>query len=559
MTPRPTHLRFLHVPRSLAHRLVLLLVPALTVAGLLAGCDAGDSGMEEPRAEEIGAYLQALEYSPEDLLNVQAVGAGNAARVPIDADTTTSSENDGTTTETCIRTTYNLRQNVEDIAILRPTADVIWPGALVKGNGSLMDGLPEPVRLSRSPVSIRIDLPGIGRAGTRTIDAPSLGSVQAEIDDALEWWNANAYRDGYRNANNSYSRVVTSYRSTQAAMDLGMNVGWATGSVRTHFGYETNATRRIVMALHKQAFYTVSFFQEPGAQPEDVFGPDVTLNDIERVFDASAPPAYIASVTYGRILMFRMETSASYTAAEAEAAFRYASGVTSGGADVHARYEEILSNSEVEIVTIGGNPDDDLEVSELGAGTLQGIIESDGVYARDNPGVPIAYAVKYLRDDALARLGYTTEYTATECRREQTADRVQVSLDRFKVIEDCDEGLFDGPGDFFFEASVYNGRSRVAVQKPGWLNLGDGDDWVIDQAIVFTAPRQVGASFRVEFRGKEKDPGDGNYDSRMNNDTGSVRHEFDGANWTDLLILKKIPIGSGSGCKAELWYTAEVL
>lgn len=519
--------------------------------------DDGTGGMV---SEDIGEYLRSLSYSADDLLNVQETGAGETARTPTDADTTVTPGS--TATETCIRTTYNLQQNFEDIAVLRPTADVLWPGALVEGNQSLMDGLPEPVRLARSPVTIRIDLPGIGSEGTRTIDSPNLGTVQAEIDDALEWWNANAYRDGYVNASSSSNRITTSYRSTQAALDLGLNVEWATGDVSTQFNYESNETQRVVMASYKQAFYTVSFVQDPSTQPEDVFDPGVSIDEVQRAFDSSAPPAYIASVTYGRIIMFRMETSSSYTSSEVEAAFRYASGA-SVESDLEARYQEILESSTVEVVTLGGNAAVASEaVSARSAGDLLPIIQGENaVYSRSNPGVPITYTVKYLQDDSIAKLGYTTEYTATECSSERTGDNIRVFLDQFKVVTDCDGGL-NGDGEFRFTAAINNGSTRVKTESSGDVTLGDGDARQIDDETVFTAPRTPGARFTVTFTSSELDRdvfGNVFNDSRMSGRSSTVTHEFGSSGWTNLNNGGRIVIRNGSGtCAAELWYTASV-
>lgn len=535
---------------------------ALMLALVLTGCDSGGSGMDDGGtvSEDIGAYLRGLSYSADDLLNVQETGAGETARTATAADTTVTQGS--TSSETCIRTTYNLQQNFEDIAVLRPTADVLWPGALVEGNQSLMDGLPEPVRVARSPVTIRIDLPGIGSEGTRTIESPNLGTVQAEIDDALEWWNANAYQDGYVNASSSSNRITTSYRSTQAALDLGLNVEWATGDVSTQFNYETSETRRVVMASYKQAFYTVAFVQDPGTQPEDVFDPSVTIDEVQRAFDSSAPPAYIASVTYGRIIMFRMETSSSYTSADVEAAFRYAAGASVDG-DLEARYQEILQESSVEVVTLGGNAAVASQaVSARSAGDLLPIIQGENaVYSRSNPGVPITYTVKYLQDDAIAKLGYTTEYTATECSTMRTGDTIRIFLDQFKVIKDCDGGL-NGDGEWRFTAAINNGSTRVKTESSGDVTLGDGGTRQIDDETVFVAPRTPGARFSVTFTSTELDRdifGNVFADDNMSGRRGSVVHEFGSTGWTNLNDGGSIIIRNGSGnCAAELWYTAAV-
>ena len=205
----------------------------------------------------------------------------------------------------------------------------------------MLDGLLEPARFERSLVEIRVDLPGIGANGTKTIESPDQADVQNVIDEALVWWNANAYEEGCVNAASPSNRITTSYASTQASLDLGLNVEWGTGDVQSQFNFKTTEESRVVMATFKQAFYTVTFVQENGAQPEDVFGPSVSLQQVQSAFSSAAPPAYVSTVTYGRIIMFRMETSSSYTSAEVETAFRYATGTQVEG-DLEVIYEEIL-------------------------------------------------------------------------------------------------------------------------------------------------------------------------------------------------------------------------
>ena len=541
---------------SLRHVLLIILC-----AVLVGACDSGPGVGPEtnPDATSIGDYLAGLTYDADALLNVQP---SDAARTPVD--TTTTTEQDGNVERVCTRTSYNLENNFEEIAILRPTADVIWPGSLVEANQSLLDGLPEPARFDRSPVKIRVDLPGIGANGTKTIERPDEANVQTAIDEALEWWNANAYEEGYVNASSSSNRITTSYSSTQASMDVGLNVAWATGDVQSQFNYETSAERRVVMSTYKQAFYTVTFVQESGAQPEDVFGPDVTLGDVQAAFDSNTPPAYVASVTYGRIIMFRMETSSSYTSAEVEAAFRYAAGSQVDG-DMEARYEEILERSTVEVITLGGDAEAASEaVTARSAGDLEPIITGENaVYSRGNPGVPISYAVKYLKDDQLAKLGYTTEYTATECSSVQTANTITVNLKEFFVRSDCDGGL-NGDGEFQFRAIVNGGGTREGdfIRGRPEVELGDGDRVVLNEEVVFDMERRDGNQFGITFYSTEWDR-DGLQrrikDSRMATLSNSKRHTFGSTGWSNVPPGDIRIVNGGSGCQAELVYSVEVI
>ncbi len=504
-------------------------------------------------AASIDAYVNELQYDSAQLLNEQSTGAGSQERAVQAADTTT--ESGSAQSVTCISTTYSLKQNFDDIAILRPLAGIIWPGALVKGNASLMDGLPEPISLPRGPMTFTVDLPGMGEAGVKKIATPSNSTVQAAIDSALEWWNANAYQEGYVNPSSSSYRLATSYSSQQMALDVGLNVSWATSDVAAQFSYTSNEQKKVMMAAYKQAFYSIDM--DTPENPSSVFDPAVSLEQIRAAMDSEAPPAYISSVVYGRIIMFRMETTLSVTSAELESSFRYAAGY-SVDATLEARYKQILRNSTIEVVTLGGNAAVASEaVSARNAGDLEKIIKGDNaVYSRSNPGVPIAYTVRYLKDHALARLGYTTEYTATVCQTTKTADIFDITIKNFKAIKDCDT---IGEGDFEIWVSISAGNKNYHKSS---ISLGNGQKVNLNWSHSFRADLREGNYFKVKFTCKEWDKdilGNRFGDSRMNKKTGSIRHEFRNSFWTNLGNgTKTITLNPGhNACSVSLTYTVK--
>ena len=61
-------------------------------------------------------------------------------------------------------------------------------------------------------------------------------------------------------------------------------------------------------------------------------------------------------------------------------------------------------------------------VSAKNFGDLEKIIKGDNaVYSRDNPGVPISYTIRYLRDNKLAKMGTSTDYQVVNCVTSGTA------------------------------------------------------------------------------------------------------------------------------------------
>lgn len=551
----------------LAFRLALLAAALLFAACGDNPVDGGTDPGKNPDASSIAAYLRTLSYDPDDLLNVQPAGPTDEQETPGTSESDPPVQ-DGLTLVQCGRTAYSLAKNFDQVSILRPTTGVVWPGALVKGNASLLDGVPEPLPLPRAPLTVRVNLPGMGASGTRTVDTPTNSSVQAAVDGALEWWNANAYQDGYVNASQSSFQLSQSFSSEQVAMKVGLNAAWATGDAAVQFSYRTSEQKTVVLAVYKQAFYDVTL--DTPATPESVFGPDVQLADIERMISNEVPPAYVSSVTYGRLIMARMETSSKLTRAELEAAARNAFTAVEVSADVEASYQKLNNDLSIQVVTLGGNAaiaTQAINTSSPAAliNGIQAVIKGENaVYSRSNPGVPIAYQVRYLKDNRLAKLGYTTEYTTTECTSTKNRSRVTITLTKFHIVKDCD-GV-EGRGDFHLYAAIYDnstGANTLRVDKGFNGQYTDGENVAINQNWTVEMPHETGKQFSVYFRSFERDTdilGNNFLDSRMGDARTTSEHKWQAGGWTNVAgpsTTRTLTHGSGD-CRAQLVYNLAV-
>ncbi|MEW4924996.1 thiol-activated cytolysin family protein [Algibacter sp. 2305UL17-15] len=382
------------------------------------GCstdEVGDSGPKvNPEAAEISDLISNLSYDANKLLNVKDTGGAPSERT-LDKTTPSTTNPVKGYYQSCETKFYTLESNFNDVAILRPTNGILWPGALVVGNQGMLDGMPDPITLDRAPVTLRLDLPGMGDQGTIVVENPRNSNIQSSIDNALEWWNANAYQEGYVNASNSTYQAQTSYSSKQLSLDVGLNIEWANGSVASQLEYESSTTKRVAAMVYKQVFYTVTM--DTPKTPASVFGTDVTYDEVEAKINSGTPPAYVNSVSYGRIIMFRMETTDMRKSIDLDLVLEYATGAASGSGTVNSEYDEVLKKSSITVVTIGGNAEVASEaVNATGFESLKHIITGENaVYSRDNPGVPIAYTVRYLKDNTFAKMGYTTDYKTEDC------------------------------------------------------------------------------------------------------------------------------------------------
>ena len=151
-----------------------------------------------PDLDAINEAIAALSYDPERLLNVQSNTGTDPSEERVRRTTSL-----GTVTE-CRTIDYNIRSNFQDVVMFDPTLAVIYPGALVIGNGELLKGVPQPLQISKAPTQLRVDLPGIGQGGNITVDDPTYRNTQAKIDETLEYWNAQIQPQGYEIDSEAY-------------------------------------------------------------------------------------------------------------------------------------------------------------------------------------------------------------------------------------------------------------------------------------------------------------------------------------------------------------------
>jgi thiol-activated cytolysin len=216
----------------------------------------------------------------------------------------------------------------------------------------------------------------------------------------------------------------------------------------------------------------------------------------------------------------------------------------------------------MELIVLGGNAAvSSSAVSARNANDLVPIIEGENaVYSRNNPGVPISYTIRYLKDNSLAKLGYFTEYTATECSAVKTHDDIEIKLGQFKAIKDCD-GI-EGAGEFEFEIQILNKNgSKIASYAQGSITLNNGEAVTLNKTLTINMKREVGNKFTVRLICSEwdKDILQNTYrDSRMNKKTVSFTHQYNSdGKWSDEggRLLTTNP---GSDCSSEVNYRVTV-
>ncbi len=313
-------------------------------------------------------------------------------------------------------------RNYDRVVALAANSNSLWPGALIDGS-SVAGGLFTEAVFPRQQLAVSISLENLTGKRSVLIEHPSLSAYRDAVGALLE-----AQLQG-ESAASIYSQIEQVHSSQQLSLAMGIDASWGLGaaSLSAGFDFSQSDVRSRFLVDFTQAYYTVDL-DAPGV-PSDVFGSTVTLAQVQERFGAANPPMYVASITYGRKVIFTVESKFSSTEMGAALEFAYRGGASVDGS-VSLTHQEVLSQSKITAFILGGSGVDAVRAVE-GYEQLLDYIRNGGSYSRDSPGAPIAYKIAYLATNEPAKLALATEYQVRDCVR--VNQKVRVTLESLTV------------------------------------------------------------------------------------------------------------------------------
>ena len=194
--------------------------------------------------------------------------------------------------------------------------------------------------------------------------------------------------------------------------------------------------------------------------------------------------------------MLRLESDNTVRALDAEAALNYAVGLTDGGV-MKAKYDNILSNSEITVVTIGANGQ--VSTENVRAADIERLVKGKTAgYSKTSQGVPISYTVNFLKDNSAARVGATTDYSAQDC---QDFPNYWIEIHQNGAYMADFTVTWDEPGSpGRREEGRYSAGNKMQVNFPGdatniRVNLRTMSDWPILNKVL--APQDLNKCYQT--------------------------------------------------------------
>ncbi|MFC3585192.1 thiol-activated cytolysin family protein [Streptantibioticus rubrisoli] len=296
---------------------------------------------------------------------------------------------------------YSLTRTPDKIVSFNPNVDALWPGALVQSRGAIDQGVLSPLSIrERAPLNVTVDALNVSQKSSTVPDPDS-----TNVLDAIK----GMVRGQSGGSSATFYDVRDSASVKAMALEMGVSGHYLGFEAQANLDYKKKSEENTVLAYFEERAF--SAFCSAPTTPAGWFTKRFTQGELDYLENAgsigrSNPPLYVSSVTYGRVLMFTCTytASAQEIVAAVKASYEGAAGGASGNLDVKS--SEILRNSHVQVVTIGGDPEN-----------ARALIKSGkvGDYFATQPTLdkyqPMSFVLRRVVDNKLAQMSETYTYT----------------------------------------------------------------------------------------------------------------------------------------------------
>ena len=347
---------------------------------------------------ELNNYLFGLNYDKLNILTRKGEALENY--------TNTSTKQQGNEFVVVEKVKKNLSNGSADVAI-NGNGD-IFLGALFKANQDLLENKPQQISLDRSKGRISVDLPGMV-GGDSYVDAtPTASGMQEGVNTLLNRWYEKYAAKNPAPARMQYEST-SAYSMNQLKAKFGSDFEKVGVNLKIDFDAVHKGEKQIEVVDFKQVYYTANF--DAPKNPSDVFAPGVTVEQLKtRGIDEKTPPVYVSSVSYGRQMYVKFETTSKSTELKA------AINAVIKGVPIkpESEWARVLKNTTVTVSIVGGNADGAARVMTGNVEDLKKLIQEGATFSTQNPAVPISYKTAFLKDNQVATIQSNTDYIETK-------------------------------------------------------------------------------------------------------------------------------------------------
>lgn len=346
----------------------------------------------------INDYIQSLTYDRDTVLAYK----GRTFEVIMNKGYLDRSKNFVTITQ--VSRSFGAEQH--DIGVIASNEHITFPGALLSANDRLLNNAPDFLAFERQPLRYSINLPGLTSDSSFTI-VPSFAEYQSSMSKILNTWY---HKQPHHVLNaNFHSEYGMAYSQDQLRVMFGVEFNYFGHKLNIDFNAVTNKDKLIMIRRFRQIFYTVSV--EAPQEPSDLFGSRVTLDKVRRRITNENPAVMVNSVSYGRQIYVKIETSST----DAEARFILENKLTFGNSSLNIDHGEDyikhLDNLNMLVYVLGGSSQQLELMKARTESEVNEIISQYGTFDINNPGFPVSYSTMFIKDNSRGMIMDSANYT----------------------------------------------------------------------------------------------------------------------------------------------------
>ena len=401
--------------------------------------------------EEFNAFLASLsafEQPAEE--STEEVGEPNPERDPDDV------------TQECVVQRYKTSPGFDEMLSLDPTTDVIYPGAMLKGE-SIPTGEYIGINGGRAPITLSVSLQNINGTSSVEIDNPNLATVREGINSILQQGVS-----GATPARLNFT-IEEVYSEAHLNVALGANYRGVNRDVSASFNFGSSQYQYKYVIKYFQQYYTIDLNLPPNNNPGILFKELPQLN--------STSPVIVSSVKYGRMVLYTVESDYSLT--DVQSAFN--ASFSSADANGNVDYQNIVNSSKIEALVIGGSGADAAAAVNGPAGVYE-YITNGGNYSADSPAAPLAYTLRYIRNDfPIARVVLSSEYNIRTCYEAYQKYRIQLGGIEMKDHpgENNNLSLHGNLNAKLFQGGQQKASVSYTRTRNNYINIDEDEFWEI--------------------------------------------------------------------------------
>jgi len=361
------------------------------------------------RPVNLNNWNRSKKTSEEEEGSVLSAEPGETSR----EETSTEEYEDGDYMCTAVQVTETVN-NAEHYML--GVTSTLWPGAILNGP-LLQQGQFQQIDAPRNPFNLVYrNGPILNGSPIAEVQNPALSTVEGAINQLLG--------QGVNGATPAQANFEMEEINEEERLSflLGGYFNAGIQSVTAQFGFNWSSSTQKRLVTYKQNFYTI---QADGITPNNTF--------VDR--QVAPSDVYVSRITYGRLLLFSFESTAS--AMELDAAIEYAydpPSAVEAGVNMSAHYEQILQNTSIKVYVVGGAASHAVMTITNGSAGIMDFIEQGAEFDPfQNPGSPMVFELKFLENGLTANVITSTSYTMSVC--ELYTGRLNFTLNSIKCTK----------------------------------------------------------------------------------------------------------------------------